>query len=449
MAKKKTNKENTFIPDLEMLTHKYSDFYEGYMLYDSRIINYPVYKTKIDYLVKKEQELHTIVLGILKIIDYLKTIKTNNRYEFLLKITQMDNDILSGILADLGIKGYLKQEKELALTSKGEQALKKEKEEIIEEHTSYIIIDGVFGSSESEKNNSTALIHKIDKDSFELKPNFKARPRIECLDEKFEGDKTLRQNIIEALIVDSEEEFHIEEIIKVAPNKLFKQYFCLFYKNKKEEEKILVIDRANEIDKEATKLFDKLLDTQKFAEYSITKSKSFNENKTKFEQATPEKIGEFTCNEIDLTDGKTIEVMEHKRYFKYVLNHAKKEIYIQSPWVRNEVLEKYKKDIENATKRGIKIIIKYGMKPRNRFDKQSIDEKSLAFFKTLDKKFFKYIRRDDHSKIVICDDDFMIMGSFNWLSFGGGKEGEKVRGETSTINKNKDEIKKQKLKFEE
>ena len=41
----------------------------------------------------------------------------------------------------------------------------------------------------------------------------------------------------------------------------------------------------------------------------------------------------------------------------------------------------------------------------------------------------------------------MIMGSFNWLSFGGGNEKD-ARGETSTINMNKVEIKKQIAKFD-
>ena len=62
------------------------------------------------------------------------------------------------------------------------------------------------------------------------------------------------------------------------------------------------------------------------------------------------------------------------------------------------------------------------MKPRNRFDKAGIDNESKSFFGNLDKNCFKLINTDDHSKILICDEDFMIMGSFNWLSFGGGNE---------------------------
>ena len=93
-----------------------------------------------------------------------------------------------------------------------------------------------------------------------------------------------------------------------------------------------------------------------------------------------------------------------------------------------------------------KVTIKYGMKPRNRFDKAGIDNEFKNSFGNLDKNCFRLINTDDHSKILICDEDFMIMGSFNWLSFGGGNEKD-ARGETSSINMNKAEIIKQIEKF--
>ena len=129
-----------------------------------------------------------------------------------------------------------------------------------------------------------------------------------------------------------------------------------------------------------------------------------------------------------------------------MFENAKNSIYIQSPWINWRTLQIYKDHIQNAVKRGVKVTIKYGMKPRNRFDKAGIDEASKKFFSSLDKQLFRAIETNDHSKVVICDEDFMIMGSFNWLSFGGGNEKD-ARGETSSINMNKGEIKKQIEKF--
>ena len=85
------------------------------------------------------------------------------------------------------------------------------------------------------------------------------------------------------------------------------------------------------------------------------------------------------------------------------------------------------------------------------FNKINIDSQSQEYFNILQKQYadlFHLKEDNDHSKIVICDEEFMILGSFNWLSFGGNadRDGES-RGETSNINKNLESIRKEKAKF--
>lgn len=152
---------------------------------------------------------------------------------------------------------------------------------------------------------------------------------------------------------------------------------------------------------------------------------------------------------------------EHKKYFLYVLDKAKKQICIQSPWVRYNVIEQYKNKIEAALNRGIKIYIKYsshqnGVKAKNRFDKIEkidIDDKSKKYFDSLKDRFPKNFtvipsKEFNHSKILICDEEFIIMGSFNWLSFGGeNRKNQQIREETSNINTNKESIIKEIKKF--
>lgn len=445
----KTKGKDGFAPDLEMLTHKYSDYYQGYVLYDVQRINYPVYRTKVRYLASKEQELHPIVMQLLKTLDFLQTIKTDSRYALLQQITQMDTEILAGILSEFALKGYLKQESDLAPTQKAMTALKKATEKISEEFSAHINIDGVLG--EALVIDSENLSKGRDKDSIEFKPSSNARPRTEYLDELFSDEKTLRQIIIEELKTgnagESTKGWDIDDIVFIDPDKRFCKYICLFYKNSEEAEKILVINKNYDIDTDATDLFERLVAEQKFTDHIDTSSNKYAELNENFNEKTPEIIVQ-ELEPPDLTEGKTIEVGEHKKYFKYVLQNAKKEICIQSPWIRNDVLKLYEEDIKSALDRGVNVTIKYGMKPRNRFDKVGIDETSKKFFATLDKSKFTLIESDDHSKIIICDEAFMIMGSFNWLSFGGGrKKGEDTRGETSTVNRNKEEIKKQKEKF--
>lgn len=434
-------------PDLQLLVHKFSDYYPQFMMYDAREIDYPVYRTKVTYTVAKDQKLHPVVLSVLKIIKYLETLNDVDVYQQLKQITQLDDKILDNILADITTKGYLKQGDSIQLSKNGLEILKNEKEKVTELMCSYINFDGIYGSPLSDDGKFNPDDKKAREGAIEFKPYVKIRPRIESLDEEFADNKTLRQVLIENL---QSEEYDIIDIQQVDPNKYFNKYFCLFYKDREEYEKLLVIGKDYELDSEATELFDRLSNEQKFNDnISNNCIESLHENKELFDQATSEIVEEKIkpVEKIDITEGKTIEVDEHKKYFIYILENAKQSIYIQSPWVNWRTLQLYKDYIEAAVNRGVKVTIKYGLKPRNRFDKIGIDEESKRFFNSLDKSLFFLIKGDDHSKIVICDNEFMIMGSFNWLSFGGGNE-PNARGETSSIIKNEAEIKKQIAKFQ-
>lgn len=434
-------------PDLQLLVHKFSDYYPQFMMYDAREIDYPVYRTKVTYTVAKDQKLHPVVLSVLKIIKYLETLNDVDVYQQLKQITQLDDKILDNILADITTKGYLKQGDSIQLSKNGLEILKNEKEKVTELMCSYINFDGIYGSPLSDDGKFNPDDKKAREGAIEFKPYVKIRPRIESLDEEFADNKTLRQVLIENL---QSEEYDIIDIQQVDPNKYFNKYFCLFYKDREDNEKLLAIGKNYEVDSEATELFDRLSNEQKFNDNVSTNCRELlNENKDLFEQTTSEIVEEKVkpVEKIDITEGKTIEVDEHKKYFIYILENAKQSIYIQSPWINWRTLQLYKDYIEAAVNRGVEVTIKYGLKPRNRFDKIGIDEESKRFFNSLDKSLFFLIKGDDHSKIVICDNEFMIMGSFNWLSFGGGNE-PNARGETSSIIKNEAEIKKQIAKFQ-
>lgn len=306
------------------------------------------------------------------------------------------------------------------------------------------------------------LPHKPSKDSIELKPLFKARPRSENLYEEFSDNKTLYQVLAEALQgLDSVNESgqeqserqsaEVSNILAVRDvRKFYMKYICLFYKNANDEEKILVVSEKYEIDAEITKLFDKLITNQNLTP-SNANSNAWKDKEDKREKLNKEVIEAKLESAPDLSEGAMLEVGEHKRYFIYALKNAKKHIRIQSPWVRHDTLEIYKEYIQSALEKGVKITIKYGMQKRSQKDKKEIDEEALTYLNELKAKYPNFsLKHDyDHSKIIICDDEFMIVGSFNWLSFGGESKGdEALRGETSTINKNKESIKKEIAKFD-
>lgn len=446
MAGNKNTSKQIQNPDLELLAHKYSDYFPNYYMYDVREIDYPAYRTKVLYEYTKAQEIHPIIKAVLGIIRFLEGIRGVDTYFELSNITQLDKEILDTILAEITIKGYLKQD-DLKLSTNGKEILEKEKELITERDSAYVNFDGIFGTILHDSGKINQNDKKAREGSIEFKPYVKSRPRIEYLDEEFSDNKTLRQILIESL---QDKEKDVTNILEISPNKFFKRYICLFYKDAEENEKILALNHDYEIDGDATELFDRLMNEQKFTSENVSVNCKglLEESKKKFEKSTPEVVKEKIepVEQLEISDGKTIEVDEHKKYFIYVLENAKDRIYIQSPWINWRTLQIYKSHIQKAVEKGVKVTIRYGMKPRNRFDKVGIDDESKSFFGKLDENCFRLIKADDHSKILICDDTFMIMGSFNWLSFGGGNEKD-ARGETSSINMNRIEIEKQTKKF--
>lgn len=499
MAKKKvapqTNGDNTKPAesiyakfDMHLLTHKYSDYYtskkendenqmglarEGddsdeqgdFVWYDTREVFYPVYKAIIDYQITKIQPIHPIIIAILKSVKYLQTLKDVNVTQKLKAITQLDDEIYGSISAELITKGLLSNENgEIRLSDKGKDALKQEKEKIVNDESAAVAIDSIYNEvlEVAKSGRDMRLPDKPNKDSIELKPLFKARPRSENLYEEFSDNKTLYQVLAEALQgLDSVNESgqeqserqsaEVSNILAVRDvRKFFMKYICLFYKNANDEEKILVVDERYEINAEITKLFDRLISEQNLIP-SNANSNAWKDKEDKRERLSKEVIESMLESALDLSEGAMLEVGEHKRYFIYVLKNAKKHIYIQSPWVRHDTLEIYKEYIQSALEKGVKITIKYGMQKRSQKDKKEIDEEVLAYLNELKAKYPNFsLKHDyDHSKILICDDEFMIVGSFNWLSFGGeNKGGEALRGETSTIIKNKESIKKEIAKFD-
>lgn len=388
MAKKRnTNNPQKIDIDLDLLTHKYARFYiddreslenksavkkEGeedtnFILYDARRVYYPYYKAQIHYRVAKMLELHPILAEILHIISELEKMQEKNNITTLKDITQLDSEIFHSILSDLEIKGYVENlSGVLKLSKNGKELLQKRKERVIEQTSAYVQIDAIFGDvvAVAQRAKDINLEHKADKESIELKPEAQKRPRTQELHNEFKDNLTLEQVLREALsgLEDREEKSQNTEIesasIKVSkqettefkipnkaeydivaideigePKKFFTSYFCLFYKNAEEKEKILVIDEKYEIDSSATKLFATLIDTSSF---NANENKAFKENIEKFSNLTAEVIQKQVNLELDLSEGATIETTQHKDYLLYTLKNAKNAVYIHSPWVRTQ-----------------------------------------------------------------------------------------------------------------
>ena len=212
------------------------------------------------------------------------------------------------------------------------------------------------------------------------------------------------------------------------PFKLHKKYFSLFFKNDENPKKALIIknghpddemtDIINNIEQNGKSLFD-------FSRETGEEHKKLYEQKSIYEYA-----------QIDnLTNGTQLSTYEHPKFFEYAFKYSQKEIVIISPWIRWEIIKDKQDDIENALKRKVEITFFYGMGK-----KSDIDTKSKDFFLDMQKKYPNLLKFstnndiNDHSKIIICDRDWMVTTSFNWTSFKGDKNREERKERGSFIN---------------
>jgi len=133
---------------------------------------------------------------------------------------------------------------------------------------------------------------------------------------------------------------------------------------------------------------------------------------------------------------KQIKVLEtpkqHRKMLLKTLDEAKKTIVIFSGWLTDySVNEEFRNKIKNCLDRGVDIIIAWGYKKsgsvgsenKNKAEK-SIKDLQEWTSRNKTKGVLEAFYFPNHSKILICDTKYAIMGSFNWLSNSGGSENE-------------------------
>jgi hypothetical protein len=111
--------------------------------------------------------------------------------------------------------------------------------------------------------------------------------------------------------------------------------------------------------------------------------------------------------------------------FSEVLNSAKSQILIYSPWVNQAVVnEKFINLLQKLANRGVRILIGHGIARREEDEDKPIPpevEKKLRAIKTPDglPSVQVFWLGDSHVKEVIVDKEIHLCGSHNWLSYRG------------------------------
>ena len=142
--------------------------------------------------------------------------------------------------------------------------------------------------------------------------------------------------------------------------------------------------------------------------------------------------------ELNSLEMRYVEVHEHRPMFERSLIEARHRILIVSPWIRDSVLTSYRlRKLSDLVERGVEVFIAYGL---GADEKQGKDkgEQAIRLLNHLSDRYPNLHFRefgDTHAKILLVDDSFAVIGSFNWLSFEGSSRRDFREEMSFRINK--------------
>lgn len=152
--------------------------------------------------------------------------------------------------------------------------------------------------------------------------------------------------------------------------------------------------------------------------------------------ATPAAQLEATKSEAIAPADDTLESLlchQHPEILRGALQRAQSKLLIISPWIRHQVVDdSFLRDLEAALRRGVKVHIGYGIdegdqrKPGSPApagqNKPAISQPAKRALDALARRYrnFKFVYiGNTHRKLLVCDDAFSVITSFNWLSYRG------------------------------
>ncbi len=416
------------VTEKEIYANKFYDYYsdDNYTLYDIQEFYYPFYKIKCNCIFREKNKISIVEE------NFLEAIKCGIKdYRSLEQFLALDKEIFEEVAGKLHIDNLFIEAPLLTLTEHGKKILEDGAKLNSIENEEYVILDSITGET------SNGYIDDKRKDKSKNKNHLKPQipyPKNETLD-RIVNNKALQTIIFEEIKKKDKTEKEIYEIKEIIgkPLKLHKKYFSLFFKNDENPKKTLIIkdgnpddkmtEVINEIEQKRGNLFDFSRDTKE-------------EHRKLFDETTIYKY--FQLN--SLNHGYQLSTYEHPIFFDFLFKYSKKEIIIISPWIKWEIIKDKQTDIENALKRGVKILFFYGMGKNS-----DLDKKSKEFFLEMQKKYKNLLvfstnnDKNDHAKVIICDRDWLITTSFNWTSFKGDKD-RGYRGEMGSFINDKNQI---------
>jgi len=119
---------------------------------------------------------------------------------------------------------------------------------------------------------------------------------------------------------------------------------------------------------------------------------------------------------------RAIETYEHPAILTDALDTAKERILLLSPWLRSGVIDdEFLDKLAAALQRGVEVYLGWGMSGHegSRPDADPPVLEALTKLAAHEGRFHLKRLGRTHAKVLICDQRFVVVTSFNWLSFKG------------------------------
>jgi len=148
---------------------------------------------------------------------------------------------------------------------------------------------------------------------------------------------------------------------------------------------------------------------------------------------------------------QTLLCHEHPTYLKKALLSAKRRLVIVSPWIRDSVVDwGFVSSLEALLRGGVEVHIGFGIEKADGPKKNAANEKAditpgaerdLGDLADRFKNFHFVYVGNTHRKSLVCDDEFAVVTSFNWLSYKGDSKG-RPRDERGLVFRKKHHVEK-------
>lgn len=188
-------------------------------------------------------------------------------------------------------------------------------------------------------------------------------------------------------------------------------HYCSILSNEVKNEAIRYTDHIYEINNEITQLKAQL------TAYNLLNDEERDINTQNKITEIKDKIDEKEKERESAT--RVLSTQDHRPLLIKALKEATNTVIIISPWIKKgglnyEILNL----IKSAVNKGIRIIIGYGISKENDSDKYILSElNKISSYKSKG-KLELFALNNTHEKILIMDNTFLVITSFNWLSFG-------------------------------